>query len=94
MTPCGPFEPHVAERTFEDLVAEAKVPVIRGMTINEGQGVKKVGAKIVALLVLFPDPRAIHGRVFIDATYEGDLMAAAGVSYAVGASLTPNTRRL
>ena len=42
----------------------------------------KDGPKIVAITM--ESGRAFRGRVFLDATYEGDLMAAAGVSYAIG----------
>jgi len=76
------FEPHVAERVFEDLVAENKIPVFREARLDRAGGVSKDGTAIASLRTL--DGKTFRGRVFIDATYEGDLMAAAGVSYAVG----------
>lgn len=76
------FEPHVAERVFDEWIAEYRIPVVRDAWLNRENGVKKEGRRIVAISTL--DGRVFHGRVFLDATYEGDLMAAAGVDYHVG----------
>ncbi|MCX6898740.1 MAG: FAD-dependent oxidoreductase [Verrucomicrobia bacterium] len=76
------FEPHVAEQVFEDYVREFKIPVRRNEWINRAKGVKKDGARIVSITTL--GRKTYAGRMFIDATYEGDLMAAAGVDYHVG----------
>ncbi len=76
------FEPHVAEETFEALIAESKVPVYYEERIDLDNGVEMEGQRIVALVM--ESGRRFTGRVFIDATYEGDLMPGAGVSYHVG----------
>jgi hypothetical protein len=76
------FEPHVAEQVFEDFVREYQIPVVRNEWLNRKNGVKKAGANIVSIRTL--SGKAYAGKMFIDATYEGDLMAAAGVSYHVG----------
>ena len=76
------FEPHVAERTFEAMVAEADVPVFRDRRLDREGGVEKDGARIVS--VTTERGETYRGGMFIDATYEGDLMAAADVAYAVG----------
>ncbi len=76
------FEPHVAEQVFDELIAEYKIPVVRNEWLNRKNGVKKNGANIVSFKTL--SGKTYAGRMFIDATYEGDLMAAAGVSYHVG----------
>ena len=76
------FEPHVAERIFEDLIREAGVPVIRGDALALDGGVRTEKRRIEAIRL--ESGRVIEGRIFIDATYEGDLMAGAGVSYRVG----------
>jgi hypothetical protein len=76
------FEPHVAEAVFEAWIKEAGVPVIRDVWLDRAKGVTKKGQRIVSITTL--DGRTYAGRMFIDATYEGDLMAAAGVSYTVG----------
>src|SRR5262245_28085710 len=76
------FEPHVAEQVFEDLVREFGVPVVRDQWLDRRQGAKRAGQRIVSITTLGGQTYA--GKVFIDATYEGDLMAAAGVKYTVG----------
>ncbi len=76
------FEPHVAERVFEDLVREHAIPVERDQWLDRAAGVWKEGARICAITTL--GGRTYRGRMFIDATYEGDLLAAAGVDYHVG----------
>jgi len=76
------FEPHVAERVFEDLVREYAIPVHRDEWLDREKGVAKAGARITAITTL--SGRTYRGKMFIDATYEGDLLAAAGVSFHVG----------
>jgi hypothetical protein len=76
------FEPHVAEAVFEDLIKDHQIPVVRDEWLDRRKGVKKSGARIVEIRTL--SGKRYAGRMFIDATYEGDLMAAAGVSYHVG----------
>ena len=76
------FEPHVAEQVFEDLVREHRIPVRRNEWLNRANGVRKNGARITSITTLRGN--TYGGRMFIDATYEGDLMAAAGVDYHVG----------
>jgi hypothetical protein len=76
------FEPHVAERVFEDFVRENNISVHRDEWLDRNAGVKKFNGKITSITML--SGRSFAGRMFIDATYEGDLMAAAGVKYHVG----------
>ncbi|MEM7233725.1 MAG: FAD-dependent oxidoreductase, partial [Planctomycetota bacterium] len=76
------FEPHVAEEVFEDFAREFEVPTHRDEWLDRKSGVKKRGSKIVSITML--SGKTYVGKVFIDATYEGDLMAAAGVDYHVG----------
>jgi len=76
------FEPHAAEKVFEDLIAEHKVPVHRDEWLDREKGVVKEGRRIRSITTL--SGKTYRGKMFIDATYEGDLMAAAGVSYHVG----------
>jgi FAD dependent oxidoreductase len=76
------FEPHVAEQIFEDFVREYEIPVVRDQWLDRAKGVRKDGGRIVSIAML--SGKTYTGRMFIDATYEGDLMAAAGVSYVVG----------
>ena len=76
------FEPHVAEKVYNDLLREHKVVVVLGQRLDLKNGVKKDGTRIVSIAMETGEVYA--GKVFIDATYEGDLMAKAGVSYHVG----------
>lgn len=76
------FEPHVAEKVFEDMVAEEQIRVDRDEWLDREKGVEMKDGKIVSITTL--SGKAYTGKMFLDATYEGDLMAAAGVSYHVG----------
>jgi lysophospholipase L1-like esterase len=76
------FEPHVAEKIFTDMVREAGVRVVLGERLALNRGVRKEGARIESIGM--ESGRRFRARVFLDATYEGDLMARAGVSYHVG----------
>ncbi|MFZ4629055.1 MAG: FAD-dependent oxidoreductase [Blastocatellia bacterium] len=76
------FEPHVAEETFEGFIREYQIPVLRDEWLDRAKGVRKSGARITSIRTL--SGKTFTGRMFIDATYEGDLMAAAGVGYHVG----------
>ncbi len=82
------FEPRAAERAFEELVANYPIRVERGQKLDREHGVTKKGTAIDAIRTI--SGQTYRGRVFIDATYEGDLMAAAGVAYVVGRE--PNAR--
>ena len=77
------FEPHAAEKIFEDLVKENNISVYRNEWLDRSaKGVSKKMGKISSFRTL--SGKVFRGKMFIDATYEGDLMAAAGVSYHVG----------
>ena len=78
------FEPHVAEEVFEAMLREANVTVVREERLDRSQsGVTLDNGRIVAMRTE-PAGAEYRGKMFVDATYEGDLLAAAGVSYAVG----------
>lgn len=77
------FEPHAAEQVFEDFVRENKLTVYRNEWLDRSaKGVQKQAGAITSFKTL--GGTVYQGKVFIDATYEGDLMAAAGVKYHVG----------
>ncbi len=77
------FEPHVAENLFEAFIREHQITVHRNTWLDRSPGgVAKRKNRIVSFKTL--DGNTYQGQMFIDATYEGDLMAAAGVSYHVG----------
>lgn len=76
------FEPHIAEHVFDRWLEEAAIPFVTDTRLNREHGVEIKDGRIVSITTL--DGKRYEGRVFVDATYEGDLMAAAGVSYHVG----------
>ena len=71
------FEPHVAEKIFEDYVKENDLIVHRDQWLDRKNGVEVKDQRITKITTL--SKAQYEGEVFIDATYEGDLMAAAGV---------------
>jgi hypothetical protein len=75
------FEPHVAEAVFDGLLKEAGVRVVKGC-LDLKNGAAKDGRRITALRL--ESGALIEGDIFIDASYEGDLLPAAGVSFRVG----------
>jgi len=72
------FEPHVAMRVTRQMLDEAGVRVRTGQAL---QRVEKDGPTIVGIVT---DDFRIEAGVFVDGTYEGDLMAAAGVDWTIG----------
>ena len=76
------FEPHVAEKVFEDFVKENNIKVLRGEWLDRNKGVVKKKGEIISFSTL--SGKVFKGKMFIDATYEGDLMAVAGINFHVG----------
>jgi hypothetical protein len=76
------FEPHVAEQVFEDFIKEYQIPVDRDQWLDRAKGVNESAGRITSITML--SGKTYTGKMFLDATYEGDLMAAAGVDYHVG----------
>ena len=77
------FEPKVAERIFEDWAKQAGVIIVRNQPLDRSKrGVEMCGNRITAFRS--KTGQRFEGKVFIDATYEGDLMAGAGISFTVG----------
>lgn len=70
------IEPHIAERVFDEMARDAGVIVLREARLAK---VTKDGARITGLTT--DDGRSVRAKMYIDTTYEGDLLAAAGVSY-------------
>lgn len=82
------FEPKEAMKIFQDMIAEKQIPVIK---LKKIKSVLKKGAAITAITFVNTygaeqksSLETISASVFIDCTYEGDLMAKAGVSYTLG----------
>lgn len=78
------FEPSAALKIFNDWVGEYGIEVVYGERLNRESGVsltRSIPWRIMAIAM--ESGKVFRGRMFIDATYEGDLMAAAKVSYTV-----------
>ena len=86
------FEPHVAEAVFRDMLAEAeRAGGARRAARPEPAAFARTATRITAIAM--ESGRVFAGRMFIDATYEGDLMATAGVRYTVGREANAPVRR-
>jgi len=75
------FEPKVAETVFNQLLAAEDVTRVTGRIDLDG-GVVMNGSEIAHIRL--EDGREFGGKMFIDASYEGDLLPGAGVSFTVG----------
>ena len=82
------FEPHIAENIFNAWVKEAGVELVLGERLYRGDdGKSRDGVEIkdgIIKSIRTESGNVYRARYFIDVTYEGDLMAAAGVAYRVG----------
>ncbi|QEG24437.1 FAD-dependent oxidoreductase [Mariniblastus fucicola] len=77
------FEPKVAESIFESFVSENGILVFKNERLDRGAtGVSKTGGRITSFRTT--SGKIFRGKMFVDATYEGDLLAAAGVSFTIG----------
>ena len=77
------FEPSAALKIFKEMLSkESNITLVYNQRLNRKSGVKKTSGKITSIQM--ESGQVYQGKMFIDATYEGDLMAAAGVSYTVG----------
>ena len=93
------FEPKVAEKTLREMLAEAKVEVVYGQRLDLDKEVvilhaTSVGGRVKSSRsiqeIIMESGERYRGQMFVDATYEGDLMAKAGVTYTVGRE--PNSK--
>jgi hypothetical protein len=76
------FEPHVAAQVFDDMVRAADISVFLESRLRKPNGVLKKGARIAAITT--ESGSTFVAAEFIDASYEGDLMAEAGVTHTWG----------
>lgn len=76
------FEPSAALNVFHQMIEGTDIKLIYGQRLNRTSGVRKTDNKITSISM--ESGETYLGRMFIDATYEGDLMAATGVSFTVG----------
>jgi len=75
-------EPHIAEAIFRDMLRQSGVTVLLNRRLRERDGVRKSGARIESISM--ENGEQYTARIFADCTYEGDLMAQAGVTFTWG----------
>lgn len=76
------FEPHVAQQVFDTWLAEKGLTPHTEEWLDRDCGVRVEDGVIRSLTTL--SGKVFRGKMFIDASYEGDLMAAAGVTCRIG----------
>ena len=76
------FEPSVALNIYREMIAEEQIDLVYNKRLLRDGGVNKDNGRITHLKM--ESGEIYKGKMFIDATYEGDLMAASGVSYTIG----------
>jgi len=76
------FEPSSALQVYEEMLAAEDVEVVMREKLDRDNGVLMEGSNIQQITT--ESGRTFQGKMFIDATYEGDLLATAGVDYTVG----------
>jgi len=77
------FEPSAALQIFQEMLApETNIILVYNERLDREKGVKMTNGVITSIVM--ESGREFKGKMFIDATYEGDLMASSGVSYTIG----------
>lgn len=76
------FEPSVALKVFDNMIKDLDIQIVYNQQLNRATGVSKKNKYITSITM--ESGKTYSGKMFIDATYEGDLMAAAGVNYTIG----------
>ncbi len=76
------FEPSAALNVYHDMIKDLDITIVYEQRLNRATGISKDENSIVSISM--ESGETYSGEIFIDATYEGDLMAAAGISYTVG----------
>ena len=76
------FEPSAALEVYHQMIKDLDIQVICNQRLDRAGGVSKVDGAIKSITM--ETGESYWGEVFVDASYEGDLMAVAGISYTVG----------
>jgi len=76
------FEPSAALKVYHDMIKDLDIQIIYNQRLNRTTGVSKTDNTIKSITMESGDK--YYGKMFIDGTYEGDLLAAAGVTYTIG----------
>jgi len=75
-------EPHVAEAILREMLRDAGVAIFEKHRLREKDGVTKVGTEVRAIRL--ENGATFSAKIFVDSSYEGDLMAQAGIRYTYG----------
>ncbi len=76
------FEPSAALKVYHNMIKDLDIQVIYNQRLDRATGVQKTDNTIKSITM--ESGNKYYGKMFIDATYEGDLLAAAGVTYMIG----------
>lgn len=76
------FEPSTALKVYKSMIENEKITLVYNEKLNRANGVKMNESSIQSITM--KSGKVFRGNIFIDATYEGDLMASSGVSYTYG----------
>ena len=76
------FEPSTAHKVYQAMLKSDRITIHFKQRLNRKNGVKKMNGKIMTITM--ESGKTYHGKMFIDASYEGDLMAAAKIGYRTG----------
>lgn len=76
------FEPSAALKVYQEMLDGLDIQIVCNERLERSSGVYSEKGKIVSITM--ESGKTFHGKVFIDASYEGDLMASSGVSYKTG----------
>ena len=76
------FEPSAALKVYYNMIQDLDINIVYNQRLNRASGISKYASTIKSISM--ESGETYYGKMFIDATYEGDLMAAAGISYTVG----------
>src|SRR5690606_17276704 len=76
------FEPSAAKKVYQDMIEAENIDVVMGTRLNRSTGVKTKDNRVTQIIM--ETGEIYEGKIFMDATYEGDLMASAGITYTIG----------
>jgi hypothetical protein len=76
------FEPSAALRVYHDMIKDLDIQIIYNQRLDRTTDLEKTDNTIKSISM--ESGNKYYGKMFIDATYEGDLLAAAGVTYTIG----------
>src|SRR5690554_5012829 len=76
------FEPSAAKKVYQEMMKKEDIDLVMGKRLDRSKGVESRDNRIVKISM--ESGEVFEGKIFMDATYEGDLLAAAGVTYAIG----------